>query len=173
MFLVAMYYWNVESKREQIFFRGFWHTSRFKKKWNESNFVKSGLDPIVFVDHASIDPQACPVVQRAWQDNEMRMYNTNTNLNMNLAGRYGASIGRSLGCSELHRCEQPFRARPADVIIIERQQRQANWHEARNVCSSRTNGCYRESPVIKAKEYKLRQLWAMLLARIRRYEWYD
>lgn len=85
----------------------------------------------------------------------MRIYNTNTNLNMNLSGRYGASIGRSLGCSELHRCEQPFRARPADVIIIERQQRQANWHEARNVCSSRTNGCYCKSPVIKAKEIQI------------------
>lgn len=91
---------------------------------------------------------------------------------MNLSGRYGASIGRSLGCSELHRCERrPFRARPADVIIIERQQRRANWHEACNVCCSRpgrTDGCYRESPVIKAKEYKLRRLWAALLTGVRR-----
>jgi len=92
---------------------------------------------------------------------------------MNLSGRYGASIGRSLGCSELHRCERPFRARPAGVIIIERQQRRINWHEARNVCSPRMDGCYRESLVIKAKEYKLWRLWAALLARVQCYELYD
>lgn len=36
-----------------------------KKKQNKSNFAESGLDPIVFVDRASVDPAACPVVERA------------------------------------------------------------------------------------------------------------
>jgi len=70
------------------------------------------------------------------------------NLNMNLSGRYGTSIGRSLGCSELHRCERPFRTRPADVIIIEAR-------GAQRVLAQDGWLLYRESPVIKAKEIQI------------------
>lgn len=36
-----------------------------RKKQNKSNFERSGLDPIVFMDRASVDPAACPVVEQA------------------------------------------------------------------------------------------------------------
>jgi len=84
-------------------------------------------------------------------------------------------LGRSLGCNELHRCKRPFRARPIDVIIIERQQRRSNWH-GESATRARSRGGGRggaevgevviASSVIKAKEYKLRRLRALLNARI-------
>jgi len=63
-----------------------------------------------------------------------------------------ASAGHLLGCSRL-----ALDARPA-AIIIERQQKRANWHETRNVRDPpREPALVTASPVIKVKEYKLRR----------------